>query len=69
MLAPGLVVGVTLAYLLTLFAVAYVGDKRAEAGRSVIASPWVYALSMAVYCTAWTISWQAVTGKARCWRA
>ena len=54
MLAPGLVVGVTLAYLLTLFAVAYVGDKRAEAGRSVIASPWVYALSMGVYCTAWT---------------
>ena len=54
MVAPALVVGVTLAYLLILFAVAYFGDKRAEAGRSVIASPWVYALSMAVYCTAWT---------------
>jgi Na+/proline symporter/nitrogen-specific signal transduction histidine kinase len=45
---------VTVAYLLALFTVAYVGDKRAEAGRSIIASPWVYALSMAVYCTAWT---------------
>ncbi len=54
MLAPVLVIGVTFAYLLILFAVAYFGDKRAEAGRSVIASPWVYALSMAVYCTAWT---------------
>lgn len=54
MLTPILVIGVTFAYLLTLFAVAYIGDKRAEAGRSIIASPWVYALSMAVYCTAWT---------------
>lgn len=54
MLSPVLVIGVTFAYLLSLFAVAYVGDKRAEAGRSIIASPWVYALSMAVYCTAWT---------------
>ncbi|MDQ5770496.1 sensor histidine kinase [Thiothrix subterranea] len=54
MLTPILVIGVTFAYLLTLFAVAYLGDKRAEAGRSIIASPWVYALSMAVYCTAWT---------------
>lgn len=54
MLSPALVIGATFAYLLSLFAVAYVGDKRAEAGRSIIASPWVYALSMAVYCTAWT---------------
>ncbi len=54
MLTPMLVIGVTVAYLLALFGVAYVGDKRAEAGRSIIASPWVYALSMAVYCTAWT---------------
>ncbi|UJS25405.1 sensor histidine kinase [Thiothrix winogradskyi] len=54
MLSPVLVIGVTFAYLLSLFAVAYVADKRAEAGRSVIANPWVYALSIAVYCTAWT---------------
>lgn len=54
MLTPVLVIGVTFAYLLMLFAVAYIGDKRAEAGRSIIASPWVYALSIAVYCTAWT---------------
>jgi Na+/proline symporter/nitrogen-specific signal transduction histidine kinase len=54
MLSPVLVIGVALAYLLLLFAVAYYADRRAQAGRSVIASPWVYALSMAVYCTAWT---------------
>lgn len=49
-----LVIGVSFAYLLTLFAVAYWADRRASAGRSVIGSAWVYALSMAVYCTAWT---------------
>ena len=45
---------VALGYLGLLFAIAYVGDKRADAGRSVIANPWVYALSLAVYCTTWT---------------
>ncbi len=54
MLSGSLVIGVSFAYLLVLFAVAYWGDWRAAQGRSVIASPWVYALSMAVYCTAWT---------------
>ncbi len=54
MMSPSLIITVSFIYLLILFAIAYYGDKRAEAGRSVIASPWVYALSMAVYCTAWT---------------
>lgn len=48
------VVVVSFAYLLLLFAVAYVGDKRADAGRSIIANPSIYALSLAVYCTTWT---------------
>ena len=54
MLSAPLVIAVSFAYLLLLFAVAYWGDWRAAQGRSVISSPWVYALSMAVYCTAWT---------------
>ncbi len=54
MLSTSLVITTSFAYLLLLFAVAWLGDKRAAAGRSIIASPWVYALSMAVYCTAWT---------------
>ena len=37
-----------------LFAIAYFGDKRAEHGRSIISNPYVYSLSIAVYCTAWT---------------
>jgi Na+/proline symporter/signal transduction histidine kinase len=48
------IVLVSFAYLGILFAIAYVGDKRAEQGRSIIANPYIYALSLAVYCTTWT---------------
>src|SRR5690606_28475358 len=48
------IVGVSFAYLGLLFAIAYYGDKRADAGRSIIAHPTIYALSLAVYCTPWT---------------
>jgi Na+/proline symporter/signal transduction histidine kinase len=54
MLSPALVIASSFAYLLLLFAVAYWADRRAQTGRSVIANPWTYALSLAVYCTAWT---------------
>src|SRR5262249_16673542 len=42
------------AYLALLFAIASFGDRRAAAGRSLINSSVVYALSLAVYCTSWT---------------
>ncbi|MDX9885168.1 sensor histidine kinase [Thauera sp.] len=54
MLPGWLIIGASFAYLLLLFAVAYFGDRRADQGRSVIANPWVFSLSLAVYCTAWT---------------
>ena len=54
MLSPALVIGASFAYLLLLFAVASFGDWRGRQGRSIIANPWTYALSLAVYCTAWT---------------
>jgi Na+/proline symporter/two-component sensor histidine kinase len=41
-------------YIGFLFAIAYFGDKHAEMGRSIISNPYIYALSLAVYCTAWT---------------
>ncbi|WP_192498950.1 sensor histidine kinase [Skermanella pratensis] len=41
-------------YLFLLFAIAWVADRRADRGRSVIASPYVYALSLGVFCTTWT---------------
>jgi Na+/proline symporter/nitrogen-specific signal transduction histidine kinase len=54
MLSPALVIGASVAYLLLLFAVASHGDRRARQGRSIIGNAWIYALSIAVYCSAWT---------------
>ncbi|MFP5304507.1 MAG: hypothetical protein ACLGI7_01625, partial [Gammaproteobacteria bacterium] len=45
---------VSLLYLGLLFVIALVVDRRAAEGRSLIASPTIYALSLAVYCTSWT---------------
>jgi len=50
----GLILLTSFAYLGILFGIAYYGDKRADAGRSIIANPYIYALSMAVYATSWT---------------
>jgi len=41
------IVAASFAYLGLLFAIAYFADKRADAGRSVIASPYIYSLSSA----------------------
>ncbi|MCC6470641.1 MAG: histidine kinase [Alphaproteobacteria bacterium] len=54
MLSPGIILLAAFGYLCLLFAIAYYGDKRADAGRSLVANPYIYALSIAVYCTAWT---------------
>ncbi len=43
---------IALAYIGLLFAIAFFGDRRGSS--RLVSSPWVYALSMAVYCTAWT---------------
>ncbi|WP_088286624.1 sensor histidine kinase [Ideonella sp. A 288] len=54
MLSAPLVIAASFAYLSLLFWVAHVADRRALQGRSLIGNAWVYALSMGVYCTAWT---------------
>lgn len=43
-----------LLYLGLLFGVAYYAEYRLKKGRSIINNGYVYALSLAVYCTAWT---------------
>ena len=43
-----------LAYLGLLFGLAYYSERKARQGKSIISNPYVYALSMAVFCTAWT---------------
>jgi sigma-B regulation protein RsbU (phosphoserine phosphatase) len=54
MLSPSIVALAAFGYLVLLFAVAYYGDWRRGRGRSVIANPYIYTLSLAVYCTSWT---------------
>ncbi len=54
MLPGWLIVATSFGYLGLLFAIAYYADRRADAGRSLIANPYIYSLSIAVYCTAWT---------------
>ena len=54
MLKTIIILFVSFGYISLLFAIAHFGDKRADAGRSIISNPYIYALSLAVYCTAWT---------------
>ena len=54
MIPTPLVLAVSAGYLALLFAIAAFADRRAAQGRSVIGRPWIYALSLAVYCSAWT---------------
>ncbi|MDG4598077.1 MAG: ATP-binding protein [Candidatus Contendobacter sp.] len=54
MLSDGVIIASALAYMGVLFGIAYYGDQRADAGRSIIANPYIYTLSLAIYCTAWT---------------
>ncbi|MBK8210993.1 MAG: histidine kinase [Rhodospirillales bacterium] len=49
-----LIVATSFGYVSLLFGVAYWGDRRAALGHALVGNPWIYALSIAVYCTAWT---------------
>ncbi|MBS1189866.1 MAG: histidine kinase [Rhodocyclaceae bacterium] len=53
MVSRWVIIASCLAYVGILFAVAYWFDQRAERGR-LLANPWVYALSLGTYATAWT---------------
>ncbi len=46
---------IALAYVTFLFSVAFLAERRAKAGQtSWVSSPWIYTLSLSIYCTAWT---------------
>ncbi|MBI5016862.1 MAG: GAF domain-containing protein [Deltaproteobacteria bacterium] len=66
LLPPALVAPIAFGYLLLLFGVAYWAERRKDRGRSLISNPYVYALSIAVYCTSWTfygsVGWAARDG-------
>ncbi|MCG6893053.1 MAG: sensor histidine kinase [Desulfobacteraceae bacterium] len=54
MLETGTILLCAFGYVGLLFVIAWYGRKRADIGRSIISNPSIYALSLAVYCTAWT---------------
>lgn len=53
-MSGGLVLTISILYLGLLFAIAQFVDKRAETNRPITRNPYIYTLSIAVYCTSWT---------------
>ncbi len=53
-MSPILVVIAAILYVFLLFIIAYYSERRAEVGKSLTNNPYIYSLSLAVYCTAWT---------------
>ena len=49
-----LIIVSSILYLLLLFGVGYYAEIRSAKQKSIINNPYIYALSLAVYCTAWT---------------
>ncbi len=54
MFSPWTLLLIILSYLLLLFSVAYFAERKELQGRSLVSNPYVYSLSLAVYCTSWT---------------
>ena len=54
MFSPWILLLIILSYLLLLFSVAYFAERKELQGRSLVSNPYVYSLSLAVYCTSWT---------------
>ncbi|TAN44909.1 MAG: PAS domain-containing protein [Nitrospirae bacterium] len=45
---------IVICYLFLLFALAYYAERKEGQGRSIVNNPYIYSLSLAVYCTSWT---------------
>lgn len=45
---------ISVLYTLLIFLIAWYAHYRKETGRSIAGSPYIYTLSIAVYCTSWT---------------
>lgn len=54
MIEGWIIVGVALLYLSGLFALAWIGDRTLRLADAHSGRPYIYALSLAVYCTSWT---------------
>lgn len=54
MFAPVTILLLIIFYVLILFWLAFHAEKREMGGNSLVNNPYVYSLSLAVYCTSWT---------------
>ncbi len=55
MMSFNALIAIALGYVLLLFAIAFVAERRAANGHSNwLTSPWIYTLSLSIYCTGWT---------------
>ncbi|MFD2035856.1 ATP-binding protein [Belliella marina] len=54
MFSNALIISFTFGYLALLFAIAWFSERSANKGRTLSNHPAIYALTLAVYCTAWT---------------
>ena len=54
MFSPLLMLLLLAGYISCLFMLARWAERRSDSGRPVTNKPWVYALSLATYCTSWT---------------
>ncbi len=54
MFSPWILLTIILGYLLLLFSVAYFAERKEQQGKSIVSNPYIYSLSLAVYCTSWT---------------
>jgi PAS domain S-box-containing protein len=52
--SPWFLLAIILGYLLLLFSVAYFAERKELQGKSLVSNPYIYSLSLAVYCTSWT---------------
>jgi len=53
-LSRGALFAISTGYVAILFAIAYLGDRRARIVGSPTRKPWIYSLALCVYCTSWT---------------
>ena len=51
---PAIIISASIAYVLMLFAIASYGNGRSAVERQNQPKPYIYALSIAIYCTSWT---------------
>jgi Na+/proline symporter len=52
--SPWILLTIILGYLLLLFSAAYFAERKEKQGKSIVSNPYIYSLSLAVYCTSWT---------------